>query len=197
MPGGQESGRALNVERVIARLAADPAYLSGNWSLPLETARFLHLMARIGGCRQVLEVGTSIGFSTLHLASAAAENGGHVDTIEASDERQGEARRHIEEAGLASSVTFHLGDALSVLNAMAEAGRRFDLMFLDARKKEYVAYFELAQVLVRPGGIVMADNTRSHREKMASFIEAVKIAPEWRSCDLDTPNGFILARRAG
>jgi predicted O-methyltransferase YrrM len=187
----------MKVGSVIARLAADPAYLSGNWSLPPETARFLNLIARIGGCRELLEVGTSVGFSTLHLAWAAAENGGHVDTIEASEERQGEARRNIEEAGLASHVTFHLGDALGVLDQLRVSGRRFDLMFLDARKKEYVAYFERAQVLVRPGGIVMADNTRSHRERMADFVEAVGTAPGWRSCDIDTPNGFILARRDG
>jgi caffeoyl-CoA O-methyltransferase len=185
----------MQVETVIARLSADPAYLKANWSLPPETARFLYLMARIGRCRDILEVGTSVGYSTLHLAWAAAENGGLVDTIEADEIRQAEARRNIEDAGLGPAVTLHLGDALGTLNELAAAKRRFDLMFLDARKQEYAAYFDLAQVLVRPGGIVMADNTRSHREKMADFVEAVRSAPGWRSCDIDTPNGFILARR--
>ena len=99
----------MQVETVIDRLLENPRYLNENWALSRESARFLHLIARIGCHRNLLEVGTSIGFSTLHLAWAAAENDGQVTSIEASPERQAQARDHLKEAGLASVVSLHLG----------------------------------------------------------------------------------------
>ena len=185
----------MRVETVIARLTEHRRYLNENWSLSPESAKLLHLVARIGRCHDILEVGTSIGFSTLHLAWAAAEHGGHVTSIEASPERQAQARRHIDEAGLSATVSLRLGSAIPVLDTLVADKLQFDMVFLDARKKEYADYFRFAQMLVRPGGILVADNTRSHRDKMTDFIAAVQSHPDWRSCDIETPNGFVLAHR--
>jgi len=192
--GNGASRQATPVETVIARLEADPEYLRNNLALPREAARLLYLIARIGGYHNLLEVGTGIGYSTLHLAWAAAESHGHVVSIDAIAELLAQASQHLEEAGLAAAVSFRQGDALSVLQELTDTGLQFDLMFLDADKKDYLNCFRLADVLVRPGGVLIADNTRSHRHKMMDFVEAIQTAPGWRSCDMDTPNGFILAR---
>lgn len=185
----------MTLNPVIDRLAQAPELLKANWTLPPEDAKFLYLLARIGQFTRMLELGTSIGFSTLHLAQAASQQKGHVTTIDASEERQAEARQNLEVAGLASFVTFKLGDALTVLEEQLQQGRRFDLIFLDARKAEYIDYFRYAEKLLEPGGVLIADNTQSHRGEMADFIEAINRAEDWEGCDMSTPNGFILARK--
>jgi predicted O-methyltransferase YrrM len=185
----------MTLSPVIERLEQNPAYLRENWSLPPDAARFLYLLARIGGFRKLLEVGTSVGYSTLHLAMAAARNEGRVTSIDASAERQAQAATHLQEAGLSDFVTLLEGDALMTLNRLREERQAFDLMFLDARKSEYIDYFRCAETLLTPGGVLLADNTRSHRDGMMDFIEAVTGSPDWVTSDLDTSNGFILARK--
>lgn len=180
---------------VIARLESDEARLKSHWSLPREDARFLYLLARIGGFQQMLEVGTSIGYSTLHLALAASLQEGSVTSIDASAERQSQALEHLEEAGLAQYVNLKQGDALTVLAKLAKTGRTYDLMFIDARKSEYIQYLDYAETFLAPGGVLLADNTRSHRPQMADFIERINASPMWETSDMETPNGFVLARR--
>lgn len=180
---------------VIERLEADEANLKAHWSLPREDARLLYLLARIGRYQQMLELGTSIGYSTLHLALAASRQNGHVLSIDASQERQSQAAKNIQESGLAPYVTLVPGDALSVLAELAQVGRTFDLIFLDARKSEYLVYLDYAESLLTPGGLLVADNTRSHRQQMADFIERITTTPLWETSDLQTPNGFILAHK--
>jgi predicted O-methyltransferase YrrM len=180
---------------VIDRLAQAPDTLKANWTLPPEDAKFLYLLTRIGRFTRVLEVGTSIGFSTLHLAQAAKQQNGHITTIDADPGRQTEAKRNITAAGFESLVTFKLGEALPVLEELLRQGQKFDFIFLDAQKAEYIDYFRYAEKLLEPNGVLIADNTRSHRDGMQDFIEAVTQSNAWESCDMSTPNGFILARR--
>ncbi|HEY9686129.1 MAG TPA: class I SAM-dependent methyltransferase [Coleofasciculaceae cyanobacterium] len=185
----------MTLSPVIERLEQNPAYLRENWSLPPDAARFLYLLARIGRFRNVLEVGTSVGYSTLHLAMAASRNEGRVTSIDASPERQAQAATHLQEAGLSDCVTLLEGDALETLARLQADRQVFDLMFLDARKSEYIDYLRCAETLLAPGGVLLADNTRSHREDMLDFIAAVTDTPDWITSDLDTSNGFILARK--
>lgn len=185
----------MSVNPIIDRLEQEPERLKSHWCLPREEARFLYLLVGIGQYRQILEVGTSIGYSTLHLAQAAASTGGHVTTIDASAERQAEALENLRASQLADCVTLRQGDALTTLHELQESGRTFDLMFIDARKSEYLRYLELAETLLIPGGLLIADNTRSHRHKMLDFIEQVHAASTWEVSDLETPSGLVLARK--
>jgi predicted O-methyltransferase YrrM len=185
----------MSLNPVIDRLSQTPETLKANWTLPPEDAKFLYLLARIGGFKQMLELGTSIGFSTLHLALAASQQNGHVTTIDASLERQNEAQQNLKAAGLDSQVTFKLGEALKVLEELFQQGQKFDFMFLDAQKAEYIDYFRYAEKLMSSGGVLIADNTQSHRDGMQDFIQAISQSEAWESSDMPTPNGFILARR--
>lgn len=180
---------------VITRLESNPDYLKSHWSLPPDDARFLYLLARIGNFKQMLEIGTSVGYSTLHLAQAAVLQEGHVTTIDASVERQEQAADHINEAGLAHVVTFLPGDALTVLQNMQQEGHTYDLMFIDARKSEYIQYLAYAERLLPSGGVLLADNTRSHRKQTLDFIDRITTSSAWQCSDLETPNGFVLARK--
>jgi len=180
---------------VIERMEADPKRLKEHWSLPPEDARFLYLLCRIGRFQRMLEVGTSIGYSTLHLALAASLHDGHVTTIDASAERQAQALQALQEAQLADCVALLQGDALKVMNGLLAQGKAYDFIFIDARKSEYIQYLSLAEALLPAGGVLLADNTRSHRQQTADFIAQITGSSLWEASDLETPNGFVLARK--
>ena len=122
----------------MSHLENTPGKLRENWCVPRETGRFLHVMALATGATRICEVGTSIGYSTLWLADAAAQNKGHVTTLEAFEGRQEQAKASITAAGLSAFVTFRLGEALPSLQQLQTENAEFDLAFIDAAKKNTV-----------------------------------------------------------
>ncbi len=124
-------------------------------AVPPETARFLQVLARSIGARRVLEVGTLGGYSAICIARAMGPEG-RVLSLEI-DQRHAEfARRHIARAGLDAQVEVRVGPALALLPALD--GERFDVIFLDADKEPLPTYLDWALRLVRPGGLIIADN---------------------------------------
>ena len=120
-----------------------------------EAGRLLFaLVAPNAGC-EVLEIGGSRGYSTLWLAAAARILGGRVVSLE-HDPRKIEAwRQNIADAGLEQWAELVEGDALERLTALEDG---FDVVFIDAWKGDYEAYFQLARTKLDPGGVVVADN---------------------------------------
>ena len=119
--------------------------------------KLLYLLAKMRGARNILEIGTLGGYSTLWMARALAR-GGRLVTLE-SDPRHFEvARRNIAEAGLAKVVDQRLGPALRTLPKIAAEGARFDFVFIDADKKSTPAYFRWALRMARPGTAMVVDN---------------------------------------
>ena len=120
-----------------------------------EAGRLLFaLVAPNAGC-EVLEIGGSRGYSTLWLAAAARILGGRVVSLE-HDPRKIEAwRQNIADAGLEQWAELVEGDALELLAALEDG---FDVVFIDAWKGDYEAYFQLARTKLDPGGVVVADN---------------------------------------
>lgn len=104
--------------------------------------------------RRVLELGTFTGYATLWMAAALPE-GGRIDTIEINDEMEDLIREAFRRAGVADRVRLVIGDALDVLPMVDET---YDLVYIDANKRDYVAYYQSVIDLVRPGGLIVADN---------------------------------------
>ncbi len=125
-------------------------------AVPPETGRFLQVLLRAVGARRVLEVGTLGGYSAIWMARAMPEDGS-ILSIEVDPVHAGFARRHIERAGFSERVEVRVGAALQLLPALD--GERFDVAFLDADKEPLPTYLDWALRLVRPGGLVIADNT--------------------------------------
>jgi predicted O-methyltransferase YrrM len=120
--------------------------------------KLLHLLARIQGAGNVLEIGTLGGYSTIWLARALP-NGGRLITIEADRKYAEIARANILRAGLGGLVELRVGLALEVLpRVAAEGGGAFDLTFIDADKKNIPAYFAFALKLSRRGSVIIVDN---------------------------------------
>lgn len=128
-------------------------------NLERETGRWLRLLVLATSARAILEVGSSNGVSTLWLASAAAETGGHVTGTELLPERAAEANANLAEAGLGRVATVRAGDAAGTVAGLPGP---FDLVFIDAEKDDYIAHFGRVVGKVRPGGLVLADNVISH-----------------------------------
>lgn len=179
----------------VDRLSADPQTLRDNWCLPPQAAKMVYLLAKLSGARRVLEVGTSIGYSTLHLALGVSEIAGQVTCIDASADRMTIAKKHFETAGLKDFIHPIVSEAIPALENLNKQGAAFDLAFLDAQKAEYLAYLRLIEPMMSPGGLLIADNTQSHRSEMQPFITEIMSSPAWEACDVETPNGFILARK--
>jgi predicted O-methyltransferase YrrM len=117
--------------------------------------RLLHLLARSHGARRILELGTLAGYSTIWLARALPA-GGRLVTLERDPAHAAVARGNLERARLADRVELHVGPALETLPQLA--GEPFDLAFLDADKASTDLYLDRVLELLRPGGLIVADN---------------------------------------
>jgi caffeoyl-CoA O-methyltransferase len=117
-------------------------------------ARLLEALVVATGASRVLEVGTFTGYSTLSIAAALAE-GGTITTLERDEHAASIARRHIAASPDASKIQLVLGDALQSIAALPGP---FDLVFIDASKREYVSYYEAVLPKLADRGLIVADN---------------------------------------
>lgn len=118
--------------------------------------RFLRMLVRLTGARHILEIGCYSGYATVSLAEGLAE-GGSVVTIEHDDELETHIRRTLRDCGVEDRVHLLIGDALTLMAQMESAS--IDFIFMDADKRQYPEYYVEARRLVRPGGLIVADNT--------------------------------------
>lgn len=125
-----------------------------------EQGAFTTLLTRICGAREIVEIGTFTGYSSICFARGLPDDG-RLLALDVSDEWTSVARRYWERAGVADKITLRLGPALDSLRELPREPR-FDLAFLDADKEGYVDYWEELVPRVRPGGLILADNTLSH-----------------------------------
>jgi predicted O-methyltransferase YrrM len=120
--------------------------------------KFLHLLARIMGARNILEIGTLGGYSTIWMARALPE-GGRLITLEADPKHAEVARKNFARAGVENKIQLRLGKALDTLPQVAADGRGpFDMFFIDANKSNMPEYFEWSLKLARIGSVIIADN---------------------------------------
>lgn len=117
---------------------------------------FLYMMTRMISPRNVLEIGTFTGYSAICMA-LALEGEGHIDTLEINDELEDLILEGFERAGVSGRVSLHIGDAAEFMRGQ-DGKKLYDLTFIDANKREYPDYYELALTLTRPGGFILADD---------------------------------------
>jgi O-methyltransferase len=143
------------LRELTANLPAGPAM-----QVMAEEGQLLALLVGLSGATSVLEIGTFTGYSTLCMARALPP-GGTVVTCDISARWPAIAADHWQRAGVAGRIDVRIGDATQTLAALAdERGHdSFDFVFIDADKTSYGAYYEAALILVRPGGLVVIDNT--------------------------------------
>lgn len=134
----------------------------------------LSILAVATGARRVLELGTATGYSAIYLARALSKQDGRVITFELDPELAGRARTRIDKAGMTPYVEVRTGDALAELGRLED---RFDLIFIDIEKADYIRVLPHCQRLIRTGGLLVADNV-AFREA-DSFNRAIADSDHW------------------
>lgn len=136
------------------KAAARAAGLPAIWIAP-EQASVVQILLRASGARVVLDVGTLAGYSAIRFARALPEDG-HVHTFEINEAHADFAEAWIAKSDVAGKITVHRGPAADSLAPFSQHSA--DVMFLDADKAGYPTYFEIGLRVVRPGGLILADN---------------------------------------
>ena len=117
--------------------------------------RLLKMLVEMVKPLKVLELGTFSGYATLCMAEGLGEKA-EIHTFEVFDENEDFLRKWFEGSAYRDKIHLHIGDALQLVPQMQE---RWDFAFIDADKREYVAYYEMLLPLMNPGGFIIADNT--------------------------------------
>lgn len=170
-----------------------------------ESIRFLEVIIKIANAKNILEVGSAIGYSAIKMSNAA---GGNVTTIELSEEMANIAEENIEKAGLSDKITLIRGDARDVL---PNIDGEFDLIFVDAAKGQYAEFFKNCKRLLRKGGIMVSDNVLYkgmtatdellvHRKitivrRLRSYLEMLKENEEFSTALVPIGDGMALSFR--
>ena len=131
----------------------NPRMLSGHVQ-----GRLVSMFSQMIRPQRILELGTFTGYSALCLAEGLTENGKLI-TIEHNDEMESAIRRNLALSPLGDKIELVIGDAKEELKRLGERREAFDLVFIDADKKEYCDYLDLVLPLMRSGGWILADNT--------------------------------------
>ena len=168
------------------------------WNIDRATANFLNMLIKIRGAKNVLEIGTSNGYSGIWLAQALKQTGGKLTTIEFWDKRQSVAIENFKICGVNDIIEPKLGSALIILDEIAaeiEQGARepFDVVFIDANKLEYIQYFHKVHPLLKSGGVIAADNVISHAKKVENYLEALNNSDEYQNQMLNFEAGLFLS----
>ena len=134
--------------------------------------QLLRMLVQMSGAKRILELGTFTGFSAICMASGLPE-GGHLDTLELNDELEDLILEGFERAGLDDKIELHIGDCKETLkviresmglpaepieNGTSDSEKLYDIVYMDANKREYCEYYDLVFDMVRPGGLILADN---------------------------------------
>ena len=164
------------------------------WNVDRSTANFLNLLIKIKNVQSALEIGTSNGYSSIWLACALKETGGKLTTIEYWQKRADLAVENFKKAGVNDVITTITGDAIEILTDMSKKSvQKFDFVFIDANKAEYIEYFNSFDSLLNKGGIIAADNILSHYKKTKNYVETLFNHPSYQSQLLDFDAGILLS----
>jgi predicted O-methyltransferase YrrM len=140
----------VELERETHLTCIHPRMLSGHLQ-----GKILNMLCRMIHPKRVLELGTYTAYSTISMALALNDKA-LIHTIELHDEQEGIIRKYLHKSGMNSRVICHFGDAIDLIPTIDEV---FDLVFIDADKRQYSEYYQLVFDKVRSGGYLIADNT--------------------------------------
>lgn len=155
---------------ILDDIRATQSYLN----VPPQDGRFLRMTAESMKAKNVIEIGTSTGYSAIWMGMALQKTGGKLTTYEIDAGRAATARANFQRAGLADVITLVEGDAHEEVKSLKDP---IDMIFLDADKDGYIDYLNKLLPLVRPGGLVIAHNI-SPGMADPKYMEAITTNPD-------------------
>ncbi|HOK37419.1 MAG: O-methyltransferase [Bacteroidales bacterium] len=169
-------------------------------------AAFIAMLVKISNAKNVLEIGTYTGYTSICIARALPENG-KLTSIEINDEIEWLIRKYFKLADIENKVNLLIGDALEILPKIEEV---FDLVFIDADKREYINYYEIVLSKTKPGGLILVDNvlwdnkifypveSNDYMTKgIMEFNDFVRNDNRVEKVILDIRDGFMILRKNG
>lgn len=172
-----------------------------------DTAKLLFNLAYKLQPKNMLEIGTAIGYSGTLLLSASKTK---LTTIENFDSNYDLAKKHFESAGLTNNVEMLFGDAYNVIVDLLNAGKKFDFIFLDGPKGQYIKYLPILKQLLSDGGILVSDNVHfkgmvfwegviPHRKRtivvnLRKFLETIKNDTDFMWKELKIGDGVMISK---
>ena len=142
-------------------------------NVPPQDGRLLRLLAETMNARNIVEIGTSTGYSGIWFGMALQKTGGKLTTFEIDAQRAATARANFKRAGMADIITLVEGDAHDKVKQLKDP---IDILFLDADKDGYVDYLNKLMPLIRPGGLIIGHNINP-RMADPKFMEAITTNP--------------------
>lgn len=182
-----------NIEKVLQRIENTDdgkGRVTSFSSVPRSTGKLLEFFVLAFNAKSILELGCSAGYSTLWMAKALKQTGGHIYTIEADPLKIELAKQNFKDAQVEQNVTLLEEDIFEVLKNW-EYGE-VDFVFLDSGKNDYQQQYELLVPLLRGGGIILADNITSHPGALSSFVDSIEKDPRVNTLKLECDNGLLF-----
>lgn len=170
------------------------------WNLDRESANFLYSLIKIKNAKNVLEIGTSNGYSGIWILKALKHTKGHYTTIEFWEKRQSVARNNFNLLFSKENYTPKIGSAIVVLEDLAREIEnhkkdKFDFVFIDANKKEYIEYFKIIDTILDINGVIVADNILSHYEKVKDYVDYLYSKENYTSQIIDINAGMMISTK--
>jgi len=176
------------VLRVLEDMSKDENWAM--WNITPEEGRLLWILTATADAKHVVEIGTSIGYSSLWFCLALQANGGKMTTHEIDPYRIDIASKNFERAGVSHLITIVEGDAHKTVTRLKEP---IDILYIDADKSGYFDYFTKLLPLVRPGGLILAHNTTDKASELQNYLKAVTNNPELETIFLyKQPSGLSV-----
>ncbi|KFM19449.1 O-methyltransferase MdmC protein [Marine Group I thaumarchaeote SCGC AAA799-P11] len=160
-----------------------------------ETGEILNMIIRIKNAKNMLEVGMSVGYSTLWCAEAITENDGKIITIEQNPKKIKRAKENFQNANVSDAITIKEGLAMQILrefNLQEKYKEFFDFVLIDADKENVIEYFDMILPLVTVGGVIVTDNIlypEKYREDMKKYSAHIRATPNVRTITSPIGNG--------
>jgi len=160
-----------------------------------ETGELLNMILRLKNAKNMLEIGTSTGYSTIWCAEAIYKQSGKIITIEQNPNKIKRAKENFQKAGIADTITIKKGLAMQILrelNLQKEYKDFFDFVLIDADKENVIEYFDLILPMVSAGGVIITDNMlypEKYKQDMKKFSDYLKKNPKLRTITTPIGNG--------
>ena len=160
-----------------------------------ETGELLNMILRLKNAKNALEIGMSVGYSTIWCAEAIYEQSGQIITIEQNPNKIKRAKENFQKAGVTNVITIKKGLAMQILLELSlrkEYKNFFDFVLIDADKENILEYFDLILPMVSVGGVIITDNMlypEKYKQDMKFFSDYLRKNPKLRTATISIGNG--------
>ncbi len=157
------------------------------WNIPEQTAHLIYLLVKIKSPENILEIGTSNGYSTFWLSLAADNSNAEIQTIEVDVRRFKLAQENLRNR---KNIFLHFGTAEEIIPNL---NMKFDFVFIDANKSDYITYLKLLEDKLKVNALIIADNIISHQESVQEYLDFLNINPLFETMTLDIDSGLEIS----